>query len=82
MSTKENIGPTEDTPTGGLHKMRQTPSQEVDGTLQVLDLTNQGHSSEHPTGQIEEWRQALDSITRRIGIHKQMRNNQEEKWAL
>ena len=66
----EYIYPTEATPTGDLREMRQTPSQGADDTLQVLKLTSQGHSSEQPAGQIEDWGQALDSSTRRIGTHQ------------
>ena len=38
----------EDTPTGGLHKPRQPPSQGVYDTLKELKLANQGNSSEQP----------------------------------
>ena len=64
----------------GLLKM--TPSEGVDGTLQILDLTDKGNSREQPAGQMEEWQQALDPTRRRIGTHHQMENNQEEKREL
>ena len=41
LSTKENIRTLEETPTGGLHKLRQTPSQGVGDTLKELKLTYQ-----------------------------------------
>ena len=65
-STKGNMRPLEDTPTGGLHKSRQTTSQGMDNTMKELKLANQGHSSEQPAGQTDDWRQALDLSTRRV----------------
>ena len=50
LSTKENKRPIEDTPMGGLHKIRQISSQGVDVTLKELKLTNQEHSSDQPAG--------------------------------
>ena len=58
-----------DTPTGGLLKPEQPPSQEIGDETHTPGepkSTHQGYSSDQPTGQPEEQRQALGLHTKRV----------------
>ena len=76
----------EDTPTDGLHKIGEPPSQGVGDTPREFKLANQGYSSEQPADQTEERRQALDLTTRRVdtfprNIYRQKETSQQEGQA-
>ena len=76
----------EDTPTDGLHKTGEPPSQGVGDTPREFKLANQGYSSEQPADQTEERQQALDLTTRRVdtfprNIYRQKETSQQEGQA-